>query len=271
MGLISNRLTAAVIGAAALLLSGAATTPGRAGEILQQVISSGTLRVAVMGSLPPYANLTPGGELEGYDIDIAKGLAAALGVKPQFIIVDSAGRVAALQTHKADVTISGFTRNVQRSVTIAFSEPYVIAPGRVMVRADSPLKRMEEMNDPKYKISMNRGGDSEPSIKAKLPLATRSLYNTNADCLNALLSGQVDAMAQDALYNAQEMARHPGQMRMLEGEFSRKENAIAMPAGDPDWLRVINLWVEQFNASGENKASFRKWFGTDPLPIQAAY
>jgi polar amino acid transport system substrate-binding protein len=44
-----------------------------------------------------------------------------------------------------------------------------------------------------------------------------------------------------------------------------------MPAGDPDWLRIVNLWVEQFNASGDNKVLFKKWFGMDPPKIQADY
>ena len=272
MGLITTWAARALLAAATLLLgSGGLTAPARAGEVLQQVISSGTLRIAVMGSLPPYTNLLPSGELEGYDIDIAKRLAASLGVKPQFVIVDSAGRVAALQTRKADITASGFTRNVARSLAIAFSDPYLIVPGRVVVRMDSPLKQLEELNDPKYRLSLNRGGNSEPIIAAKYPKLVRNLYNTNADCLNALLSGQVDAMAQDAFYNAQEIAKRPGQIRMLDGVYSRQEDSIGMPAGDADWLRVINLWIHQFNVSGENKALFNKWFGFDPPPIQVAF
>jgi polar amino acid transport system substrate-binding protein len=256
---------------ASLFASFALAAPAWAGDVLQQVISSGTLRVAVMGSLPPYTNMMPSGELEGYDIDIAKRLAAALGVKPQFVVVDSAGRVAALQTHKADITASGFARNVTRSLTIAFSDPYLIVPGRVVVKVDSSLKTIAEVDDPKYRMSLNRGGNSEPIIAAKFPNAVRNLYNTNADCLNALLSGQVDAMAEDAFYDTQEIAKHPGQLRMLDGEYSRQENSIGMPAGDADWVRVVNLWVEQFNASGDNKALFKKWFGFDPPRIQADF
>lgn len=272
MALIVTRLIRAALPAATLLLGGILlTAQARAGEVLQQVISSGTLRAAVMGSLPPYTNLTPSGELEGYDIDLAKRLAASLGVKVQFVIVDSAGRVAALQTRKADITASGFARNVTRSLTIAFSDPYLIVPGRVVVKMDSPLKKIEEINDPKYKMSMNRGGNSEPILAAKFPKTVRNLYNTNADCLNALLSGQVDAMAEDAFYDRQEIDKHPGQLRMLEGEYSRQENSIGMPAGDADWVRVVNLWVEQFNASGDNKALFKKWFGFDPPKIQADF
>jgi polar amino acid transport system substrate-binding protein len=243
----------------------------QAGEVLQRVISSGKLRVAVMGSLPPYTNMKPDGTMEGYDVDLARKLAEALKVEPEFVVVDSAGRVAALQTGKADITISGFARNVQRSLTIAFSDPYLIVPGRILVKTDSPLKKVEEINDPKWKLSLNRGGNSEPIIAAKFPNAQRMRFNTNADGLNALMSGQVDAMAQDAFYHAEQIAKYPGQLRMLEGTYSRQEDAIGVPAGDPDWLRVINLWLEQANATGENKEAFKKWFGFDPPKITADF
>jgi polar amino acid transport system substrate-binding protein len=258
---------------AAILLFGLAalSVQAQAGDVLQQVLSSGKLRVAVMGSLPPYTNMKPNGELEGYDIDLAKKIAEAIKVKVEFLVVDSAGRVAALQTRKADLTISGFARNVQRSLTIAFSDPYLIVPGRVLVKTNSPLKKIEEINDPKWKLALNRGGNSEPIIAAKFPKANRMLFNANADGLNALMSGQVDAMAQDAFYHTEQIAKHPGQLRMVEGEYSRQEDSIGLPAGDPDWLRVINLWLEQFNASGENKILFKKWFGFDQPRLQADF
>ena len=245
--------------------------PALAGDVLQQVVSSGMVRIAVMGSLPPYTTMTPSGEPEGFDIEVAKRLAAALGVKPQFLVVDSAGRVAALQTHKADLTISGFARNVQRSLTIAFSEPILIVPGRVLVKADSPLHSLEELNDPKWRLALNWGGNSEPIIVAKFPKTQRLMFNTNADGLSALQSGQVDALAEDAFYHTQEMNRHPGEFRMLHGTYSRQEDAIGLPAGDPDWLRVINLWVEQFNASGDGRALFKQWFGIEQPKITADY
>ncbi len=265
------RFAGTLCAAMGVLLGFGAANRAHAGDILQHVLSSGELRIAVMGSLPPYTNVTPSGEPEGYDIDVAKRFAADIGVKPHFIIVDSAGRVAALQTHKADLTISGFARNVKRSLTIAFSDPILIVPGRIVVKTDSPLKNVEEVNDPKWRIAANRGGNSEPIIVAKYPNAQRLLFNTNADCLNALLSGQADAMAEDAFYDTQEINRRPGQLRMLEGTYSRQENSIGMPAGDPDWLRVVNLWVEQFNASGDNKVLFKKWFGMDAPKITADF
>ena len=62
-----------------------------------------------------------------------------------------------------------------------------------------------------------------------------------------------------------------GKLRQLDGNIARAEIAIGLPAGDPDWARLLNLWVEQFNASGANAALFKTWFGFDQPAIQAKY
>ena len=149
---IRNRPFRAAAAAATVLLGVAFAGAAQAGEVLQRVLSSGKLRAAVMASLPPYANMNPSGQLEGYDIDMVKGLAEALKVQAEFVVVDSAGRVAALTTGKADITMSGMARNITRALTIAFSDPYLIVPGRILVKTASPLKTMDDLNDPKWKM-----------------------------------------------------------------------------------------------------------------------
>jgi polar amino acid transport system substrate-binding protein len=260
-----------VLAAAALLAGLALATPSRAESILQQVISRGTVRIAVLGSLPPYAKLTPSGEPEGYDIDIAKRLAEALKVKPEFIVTDIPGRVTSLQTHKADLTIADFTRNVERSTTIAFTDPYIVTFLQILLKADSPLKSEAELDDAKIKIAISRGGTAERSVPALAPKAQLVRFNTQGDELNALLSGQVDAMAEDGFYDAQAMKDHPGALRVMSGKYARAEIAIGLPAGDFDWWRIINLWVEQFNASGDNAKLFKQWFGYDQPQLQVVY
>jgi len=260
-----------VLAAAALLAGLALAAPSRADSILQQVISRGTVRIAVLGSLPPYAKLTPSGEPEGYDIDIAKRLAEALKVKPEFIVTDIPGRVTALQTHKADLTIADFTRNVERSTTIAFTDPYIVTFLQILLKADSPLKSEAELDDEKIKVAISRGGTAEHSVPALAPKAQLVRFYTQADELNALMSGQVDAMAEDGFYDAQAMKDHPGALRVMSGKYARAEIAIGLPAGDFDWYRIINLWVEQFNASGDNAKLFKQWFGYDQPQLQVVY
>lgn len=258
--------------AAASLLVGAAPALAQKPGLLQQIVSRGTLRVAVLPSLPPYSRVTPGGEPEGYDIDIAKRLADALKVKPEFMVTDIPGRVTSLQTRKADVTIADFTRNVERSMTIAFTDPYLVTTMRMLAPTDAKWKAIADMKDGDgVRVAISRGGTAERAVPAALPKATLVRFNTQADEMSALLSGQVDVMAEDDFYNTQAIKDRPGKLRQLDGTLARAEIAIGLPPGDPELLRVLNLFVEQFNASGDNARLFQKWFGFEQPAIQAKF
>lgn len=267
-----RRAVLAGLVASAVSLVAAVPAVAQAPSVLQQIISRGTLRIAVLPSLPPYSRVTPGGEPEGYDIDIARRLADAFKVKPEFVVTDIPGRVTSLQTRKVDVTIADFTRNVERSLTIAFTSPYLVTTMRMLVPTDAKWQAIADMKDGDgVRVAISRGGTAERAVPANLPKATLVRFNTQADEMSALLSGQADAMAEDDFYNTQAIKDRPGKLRQLDGTLARAELAIGLPAGDPELLRVLDLFVEQFNASGDNAKLFQKWFGFAQPPIMAKY
>ena len=55
--------------------------------------------------------------------------------------------------------------------------------------------------------------------------------------------------------------------KVIPGDFSHEDIAIGLPGGDFDWWRVLNTWVKQFNASGDNARLFKHWFGYEMPPL----
>jgi polar amino acid transport system substrate-binding protein len=241
------------------------------GGILADVLKRGVLRVATVGGNPPYSTVGPDGKPVGYDIDIANLLAEQLKLKIEFTVTDSPGRITALQTHKVDVTFANFTANVERSKVIAFTDPYLVVGSIYMVPKDSPIQSVEQLNDAKYKVSMPRGGTAEGIITASAPKVQKVRFDTVNDAFLAMQSGQVDAHLQDSLQNADYLAKNQGKFRNLPGNWSYEEISIGLPAGDFDWWRVLNIFVKNLNASGENNRLFKKWFNYDMPPIQQKY
>ena len=90
---------------AAALLAGASLA-AHAADLLDDVKSRGTLRVAVEGTYPPFNFKDAKGQLDGFDVDIAKALAAKLGVKPEFTTTEWSGILAGLQAGKYDVSVN---------------------------------------------------------------------------------------------------------------------------------------------------------------------
>lgn len=250
--------------AAMSLLAVATTTAGAQSSILEQAEQRGTLRIAIIGSNPPFSVIKPDGEPEGYDIDIGRKLAEALKLKPEFVITDTPGRIVSLRTGKVDVTIAGFTKNVERSKVIAFTDPYVVVGMQFLVKADrADLNTVEDLRKSGIRFGVTRSGTAEASVPLAVPDANLVKFNTQSDTLLALGADQVDVLTQDNLFNGDLIKKEPGKYKIIPGLYSYEEFGIAVPAGDFDWWRVVNTWVQQFNASGDNERLFKKWFGYD--------
>jgi polar amino acid transport system substrate-binding protein len=271
---ISRRDLIAATGGTALAAGtlAAAAAPALAqaqagGSVLADVLRRGTLRFATIAGNPPYSSLGPDGKPAGYDIEAAQNLAAALKLNIEWTIVDVPGRIAALQTRRADATFANFTANVERSKVIAFTDPYVVVGSIYMVLANSKLQSVSEFNDPRYKVGYARGGTAEGIANSSAPRATKVRFDTVGDAFLALQSGQIDGHIQDSLQNASYLAQNPGKFKNLPGNWSYEEISVGLPAGDFDWWRVLNIWVKNFNGSGENRALFKKHFNYDMPPI----
>jgi len=239
----------------------------QASKILGDIQSRGAIRMATVAGNPPYSSFKPDGTPEGYDIDVGNQFAAAIKVKPNWFVVDTPGRIAALQTGKADITVANFTNTIERSTAIAFTRPYVIVGSNYVVKKESPLQKVEELNNPQHKVGVPRGGTGEIICQATTPNATMVRFNTVNDIFLALQSGQVDSQIMDSLQDSAFLSKEGSKYRNLPGNYSYEEIAIGLPAGDWDWYRIVDAFTRQLIGSGDDAKLFKKWFGYDLPPI----
>lgn len=234
-----------------------------ADSLLPDVLSRGTLRVAITPGNPPWCYVDPNGDLIGYDVDIANALAKALGVQVQFVRTDTAGRVAQLQAHKADVTISTFTPTLDRMKTIAFTDPYAIDGLQILVRADGNIHSIEDIPKGAH-IGVGRGSTLEAAIAKNVPQATIVEFPGNADLAQAIASKQVDAIAANNGMITTTFKTGNGQFRQIPKLMGIEDDAIGLPQGDFTWWLWLNQFVHQINNDGTNYGLYQKWFGQEP-------
>jgi polar amino acid transport system substrate-binding protein len=257
----------AVVAAVSLAAAPAAV----ADTILSDVLSRGTLRIAVNTGNPPRSMLDASGQLVGYDIDLANELVKALGVKAEFIRTDVAGRVALLQAHKADVTIATFTPTLERMKTVAFTDAYTVDGLQLMTRADrNELNSPKDFNRPDIKIGLGRGSTAAAALAKFVPQAKVVEFPGLADVMQAIDSRQVDATCTNDGLVAETVKQSGGKFKPIAEKFGIEDDAIGLPQGDFVWWSWLNAFVHQINEDGTNYTLFRKWFGVEPMPFVKA-
>ena len=127
-----------------LVLAGA-TACGQQNDALNRVQSSGMLRVAVDPSFPPFESVDSAGQIVGYDADLARALAASLGVDTHFVTTGYDALYDALTVGRADVIISALYPDPGRTAGFAFGRPYFNAGEVILVGEGSPISAPEDL------------------------------------------------------------------------------------------------------------------------------
>jgi polar amino acid transport system substrate-binding protein len=271
---ITEISTAGLISAIVLVLTAcsptAPSTPAQGsstgGAILNRIVQTKQFKVGVVNDNPPFSAIGSGGNLEGYDIDIVNGIAADLGATPDMVKVDGPGRVSGLQTGQLDMSVADFSITNARNLVISFSEPYLVIHYRLVVAEGSPMKTTDDANQSSISIASPRGGTSTDQLKSALPQANVQILSSIADVKQALTSGQANAAVFDDISVASFLSQQNGKYKVLDGHLPGGDRiGVGIPKGDLEWARWIDGWIGQFNFSGQNAASFQKWFSA-PLP-----
>jgi ABC-type amino acid transport substrate-binding protein len=230
------------IGVLALMLAIPALPVGdrrahAADSILTDVVHRGTVRIAITTGAPPTRFEDENGTLQGYNIDIATLLAKQLGVTIDYIKTDTAGRVAMLQTKKADLTIASFTPNLERLKSVGFTDPYLTDVLTLMSRADrKDLGSLADFNKPEVKIAIPRGSTAKKALCSGDALVNWTVKNSGGKYRNAAPLGPPE------------------------------DDAIGFPQGDFVWWLWLNRFVREINEDGTNYTLWLKWFGDAPMP-----
>ncbi|CAN0585745.1 unnamed protein product, partial [Laminaria digitata] len=90
---------------------------------LDEIISSGTVRVGVHPNIPPLSFRDSAGDWQGWDIEMAKLIAGKIGVEAEFVPVEWKARVPALVSDQIDFSMAALTRNSGRAKVIDFTVP----------------------------------------------------------------------------------------------------------------------------------------------------
>lgn len=237
-------------------------SPGSQSGTLQSVLEKGTLRVGV-SLFPPWTLKDANGQLEGFEIDIAKQLAKDLGVKPEFHVFDWENIVPALLNRKIDIITAGMVITPQRALKVNFSQPYDSAG--IGLVTNIPLTKTfsgpQDLNRSEVIITAVTGTVAEDLARRVFPDATIKTFASSQEAIQALTSGKVHGYVEHEPITTFIALDNPKTVdEPLSKPLLETKMGFAVHKGDPDFIAFLNAWIISHDADTWLNSAHKYWF-----------
>ena len=157
-----------------------------------------TLRVGMECTYAPFNFRDADGELMGYDVDVAKGVAGIIGADLEFVCQQWDGMIPALLANKFDLIIASMSITEKRLEKMDFSDTYRISVGRLVGRKDAGWELFDDAGNPipenfaGLKVGLERATTYSDWFENELPEAEVVLYDSNEALYLDLVNGRTD-------------------------------------------------------------------------------
>jgi polar amino acid transport system substrate-binding protein len=246
------------------LASGAAMAQG----LIKEIMDRGTLRIGVAESPPYQFPDTMSGEYVGLNIDLAKEVAEIMGVELEVVPASWATLITGLEVNQYDVVMANLFATPQRALSVAFSDPFDTYGFHVMVKADSPIQSLDELNSPDISFAGVVGTVEAQYPKELYPEVTvNELVTDQANAgPNSVISGNSDAYLVDPGYFRVLSSQNPNfasQVRLLNDEnnlLKQVSLSYALRPENTDMMGFLNVFLQDKVANGVIVKMRDEWF-----------
>jgi glutamate transport system substrate-binding protein len=259
---------AAAAAAAGLLLAGCASEAGNQAEdaaddtaavetdvefdpgtTMARLNEAGKITIGTKFDQPGFGLLNPQTkEPEGFDVEIAKIVAAKLGIEADGITwteTVSANREPFIQNGQVDMVVATYTINDTRKQVVDFAGPYYEAGQDIMVAKGNPEK-IEGPEDLAGKtVCSVEGSTPAQNIRDKYPEAQLTTYDVYSKCADDLKNGNVQAVTTDNVILTGLVAGSPDEFELVGNPFTKEPYGIGLKLGDTEFRNFINDVLEE--------------------------
>ncbi len=272
--------------------SGSPTTPGDGGDAGDGGDSGALWEVATDVSLdgsPTFESITergkvvvgvkedqPGlgyldattGDRTGFDVDIARWIAASLGYDEadiEFKAIASANREQSIVNGDIDYYVGTYSITDKRKEQIDFAGPYFLTGQGLLVANDSEITSEDDLG-PDTKVCSATGSTPIQNIKSNFPDVPTEEFDLYSACVDALISGTVDAVTTDQAILIGYAAQYPDEIKVVGEPFSEERYGVGLAKGDDALRDFINTL---FTDGGETwQGIFDKNLGSSGITVE---
>jgi len=228
-----------------------------------------TIKIGTEGAYPPFNNLTSGGELVGFDIDIANALCEEMKVKCEFVTNDWDGIIPSLLSGKFDAIIASMSITDERKEKVDFTEKYYNTPPAIAVPKDSDIADASD-DGLKDRIIGAQGSTTHSNYaEEKFPSADIRLYPTPDEYKLDIVSGRVDGVIDDVIVLSEWLKTDDGACCKIlatltpDPVINGPGAGIAIRKGEDELREMFNKAISAIRANGKYKEINDKYFEVD--------
>jgi len=253
-----------LLGSAALVAAPTVLSRSARAITPDEIRKRGKIMVGIQGDNPPWGFVSSTGVQEGFDADVAALYAKELSARLEFVPLEVANRIPALTAGRVDCLFATMAMFPDRAKAVQFSKPYVaniivlIAPKATEIKTNADMGKLKA-------IAVPRASAQDTQVTKNAPPGTNILrLDGDAVAIQAMLSGQVDAVGGNMFYKDRLNEAKPGTFED-KLEFQRVYNGVCSRLHEKEINASINAFIDKVKANGDLAKIHEKWMKR-PLP-----
>ncbi len=211
------------------------------------LVQGGTDTAAVFSLTDPMT-----GKTTGFDAGLAAMLAKYIVGKPSVNLtqVQVASREALLQNGAVDTVIATYTITPQRAQKVGFAGPYYSSGDAILVNKNNTgITKAADLNG--KNVCTESSSTAAGDIEQFAPSAKLVLFDTNAECVQAVEQGRAGAYVLDQALLLGDVYREPDKVKVVGQPFTTEPYGIGVPPNHPEMKAFVNDWLKKIEADGE--------------------
>ncbi len=240
--------------------------PAAPAEPAITTVKPNTLILAMSPDYPPYEFVIIGAdgsqEFAGFDIEIAKIIAADMGYELEIVSIDFDGLLPAMQAGQADMVLSGMNPTEERLQAVDFSMVYYTADHAMIVRADEASTLTNNDAFAGKAVGAQTGTTQEDianEMKEALGCEVVSLKQVPT-LVQELKTNNVDGVIMEKPVADSYVSQNPDLAVAYTVDNPEGGVAVAVQKNSPALINAINATLERIIADGTVDRLFNEAF-----------
>lgn len=188
-----------------------------------------------------------GNEVVGFDVEISKLIAEAVGKE---LVVENMGfdaLIPALENKKIDFVAAGMTVTEERAKQVDFTDAYYNSTQVIIVAEDgSAVASAEDLKGKTIGVQIGTTGEA---LAKDIEGTNIESYQAGYAAVMSLQNGKLDAVILDQ-EPASKLVETTEGVKILDEALSKEEYAIALPKGNEELLKQINETLKKIKEDG---------------------